>query len=224
MTKKNRYVKKQDVLLKYDHLVLIKIQELNSDLIGDGKEAIFVWVHLATLALAAKDAFDGDAWDEYIPFSCLKSPLNNYHGTRAKSVGLPSPERTAQDQSKNKETLSILSFQQKRKEYSALITYLPFIHDFFLYFFPRSGELRTQKLKSHLVRTQSLNVLPLKPGVDQYIAIHATLTARDFFLAYSPAFFQNLSWFLLCWRGLTHGSCVGPQNKLGHLLDAGSLA
>ena len=49
---------------------------------------------------------------------------------------------------------------------------------------PRSGELRTQKLKSHLVRTQSLNVLPLKPGVGQYIAIHATPTARDFFLAY----------------------------------------
>ena len=34
----------------------------------------------------------------------------------------------------------------------------------------RSGELRTQKLKSHLVRTQSLNVLPFKPGVGQYIA------------------------------------------------------
>ena len=47
-----------------------------------------------------------------------------------------------------------------------------------------SGELRTQKLKSYMVRTQSLNVLPLKPGVGQYIAIHATLTARDFFLAY----------------------------------------
>ena len=29
-------------------------------------------------------------------------------------------------------------------------------------FGPRSGELRTQKLKSHLVRTQSLNVFPLK--------------------------------------------------------------
>ena len=29
-----------------------------------------------------------------------------------------------------------------------------------------------------------LKVLPLKPGVGQYIAIHATLTARDFFLAY----------------------------------------
>ena len=29
-------------------------------------------------------------------------------------------------------------------------------------------------------------------------------------------FFQNLSWFLLCWLWLTHGSCVGPQNKMGH--------
>ena len=69
---------------------------------------------------------------------------------------------------------------------------------------PRSGELRTQKLKSNLVRTQSLNVLPLKSGVDQYIAMHVTLTARDFFLAYmypsgpSPAFFTNLSRFFLC--------------------------
>ena len=43
--------------------------------------------------------------------------------------------------------------------------------------------LRTQKLKSHPVRTQSLNVLPLKPGEGQYMAI-LTLTARDFFLAY----------------------------------------
>ena len=42
---------------------------------------------------------------------------------------------------------------------------------------------RTQKLKSHLVRTQSYNVLPLQPGVGRYIAIHDTLTARDFFLA-----------------------------------------
>ena len=49
---------------------------------------------------------------------------------------------------------------------------------------PRSGEVRTQNLKSHLVRTQSLNGLPLKPGVGQYIAIYATLTARNFFFAY----------------------------------------
>ena len=46
------------------------------------------------------------------------------------------------------------------------------------------SELRTQKLGSHLVSAQSLIVLPLKPGVGPYIAIHATLTARDFFLAY----------------------------------------
>ena len=56
-----------------------------------------------------------------------------------------------------------------------------YFHGFML---TRSGELRMQKLKSHLVRTQSLNVLPLKPGVRQYIATHATLTARVFFLAY----------------------------------------
>ena len=40
-----------------------------------------------------------------------------------------------------------------------------------------------QKLQSLLLRTQSLQVLPLKPGVGQYMAIHATLTAVDFFLA-----------------------------------------
>ena len=31
-----------------------------------------------------------------------------------------------------------------------------------------------------------------------------------------PHFFQNLSRFLLCWLLLTHGSCVGPQSKIGH--------
>ena len=41
-----------------------------------------------------------------------------------------------------------------------------------------------QKLKSHLMRSQSLKVLALKPGVGQYIAMHSTLTARDFFPAY----------------------------------------
>ena len=37
------------------------------------------------------------------------------------------------------------------------------------------------EIKSHLLRTQSLKVLTLKPRVGQYIAMHATLTARDFF-------------------------------------------
>ena len=71
---------------------------------------------------------------------------------------------------------------------------------------PRSGELRTQKFKSHLVRTQSLNVLPLKPGVGQYIAMYATLTAREFFLAYfypsSPftcIFSKTSPNFFMCW-------------------------
>ena len=45
----------------------------------------------------------------------------------------------------------------------------------------RNGELRTQKLKSHLVRTQRLNVLPLKPGVGQYIAclLYTSPSPRD---------------------------------------------
>ena len=60
----------------------------------------------------------------------------------------------------------------------------------------RRGELRAQKLKSHLVRTQRLNVLPLKPGVGQYTAIHAMLTVREFFListlrVHSPVFFPK---------------------------------
>ena len=48
---------------------------------------------------------------------------------------------------------------------------------------PCSGELRTQKLKCHSMRTRSSKVLPLRPGVGQYMAINATLTARDYFLA-----------------------------------------
>ena len=41
---------------------------------------------------------------------------------------------------------------------------------------PRSGVLRTQKLKTHLLRTKSL----FKPGAGPYIAMRATPTARDF--------------------------------------------
>ena len=29
-------------------------------------------------------------------------------------------------------------------------------------------------------------------------------------------FFKKPSRFFLCWLRLTHGSCVGPQNKIGH--------
>ena len=68
-------------------------------------------------------------------------------------------------------------------------------------------------LKSHLVRTQSLNLLPLKSGVGQYIAIHAALTARDFFISthpvHLPAFFSKTSLDVFV-------PDVGPQNKTGH--------
>ena len=87
----------------------------------------------------------------------------------------------------------------------------------------RSGEPQTQKLKSHLLRTQSLKVLALKPGVHQYIAVYAMLTARNFFLANfypscpficifsktSPEFFPVLA-------ETDTGSCVVLQNKIGH--------
>ena len=87
----------------------------------------------------------------------------------------------------------------------------------------RSGELPTQKFKSYLMTTQSLKVLPLKIGVDQYIAMHATLTARDFFIAnfylsgqFTCIFSETSPKFVMCWLWLTRGSCVGPQNKIGH--------
>ena len=70
---------------------------------------------------------------------------------------------------------------------------------------PRGGELRTQKLKSHLMRTQSLKVLLLKPGVGQYIAMHATLTARDFFLA---NFYPSSPFTCIFSKPLPSFSCV----------------
>ena len=48
--------------------------------------------------------------------------------------------------------------------------------------FSHSEELQTQKLKSHLWRTQNLKILPLNRGVGQNIAVNAMLTGRDFFL------------------------------------------
>ena len=70
----------------------------------------------------------------------------------------------------------------------------------------RNGELLTQKLKSHLLRTQSLKVVPLKPGVGKYIATHATLTARDFFLAY---FYPPGPFTCIFQKRLPIISCVG---------------
>ena len=75
---------------------------------------------------------------------------------------------------------------------------------FFILLAPQWGAADAE-IKSHLVRTQSLNVLPLKPGVGQSIAMHVMLTARDFLListlpVHSPVFFP---------RPLPIFSCVG---------------
>ena len=101
--------------------------------------------------------------------------------------------------------------------------YIPCVHDAWgVVLQSRSGELRTQKLKSRLMRTQNLNVLLLKSGVGQCIAMHDTLTARDFFLAdFFPSgpftfFFQNLSWVFPVLALAKTSSCVGRQNKIGH--------
>ena len=79
--------------------------------------------------------------------------------------------------------------------------------------------LRTQKLKSHQMRRQRLKILPLKSGVGQYIAMHATLTARYFFTC---IFFPNLSRVFPVLAVANTGSYVGPQNKIGH--PAGSVS
>ena len=67
-----------------------------------------------------------------------------------------------------------------------------------------SWELRMQKLKFHLLRIRISKVLLLKPGAGQYIAMHATLTARDFFLAnfypsgpFTCVFFKTSSKFFV---------------------------
>ena len=54
------------------------------------------------------------------------------------------------------------------------------------------------------------------------MAMHATPTARDFSLLISilpvhlPAFFQQLSQVSSVLAVTNTGSCVGPQNKIGH--------
>ena len=69
-----------------------------------------------------------------------------------------------------------------------------YVSDSLWLFTHRNGELWMQKLKSHLLRTQSLKDLPLKPGVGQYLATRTSLTARDSFLAsfYSSGPFTSI--------------------------------
>ena len=96
-----------------------------------------------------------------------------------------------------------------------------FIHPLFI----RNRVQRRQKLKIHLLRTQTSKVLRLKPGAGLCIAMHATPTARNFFLAnfyppdpftYFSSFFQKASRVFPVLAVAKTGSCMGPQNKIGH--------
>ena len=89
-------------------------------------------------------------------------------------------------------------------------------------FSPRPEVQQKQKLKIHLLKTQSSKILPLKPGAGPYIVVHATPTARDFFLAtstlpvHSLAFFsKNISRFYSVLAVAKTGPCLGPKNKIG---------
>ena len=85
---------------------------------------------------------------------------------------------------------------------------------------PQWGAVRTLKLKSHLLRTQSLNILHLKPEVGQCIATNASLTARDFLLA---NFYTSGTFTCICSQTSPKcfpvlavaniGFCVGPRIK-----------
>ena len=81
------------------------------------------------------------------------------------------------------------------------------------------------EIKIPLLRTQRLKVVPFKPGTGPYIVMHATPTARDFFLAnFYPSgpltgiFFQCLSRVCPVLVVANIGFCVGPQNKQVTLL------
>ena len=71
--------------------------------------------------------------------------------------------------------------------------------------------------RKSLLRTQSLKVVPLKPGVGKYIATRAILTAWDFCLAnfyssgpFTCIFSKNLSRVFHVLAVANTGSCVGP--------------
>ena len=81
---------------------------------------------------------------------------------------------------------------------------------------------RTQKLKSYLVRTQ-LKRSPFKAWSKSVYSLTCYAYCKRFlpclFLPFRSIhlhFFKKPSRFFLCWLRLTHGSCVGPQNKIGH--------
>ena len=88
---------------------------------------------------------------------------------------------------------------------------------------PRSGELRTQKLKSHPVRTQSLNKCSPFKAWSRSVYSHTCYAFCQGFLPclFLPFqsihlhFFQNLSQFFPVLALANTGSSVGLQTKIG---------
>ena len=95
-----------------------------------------------------------------------------------------------------------------------------FCFQYFLKCCSRSGELRKHEIKVSSGENTELKGYP--SGVGQYIAVHAALTARDFFListcpVHSPAFFSKTSPDFFPVSAVANtGCCVGPQDEIGH--------
>ena len=89
-----------------------------------------------------------------------------------------------------------------------------------LYISPQ-WEAADAEIKSHLVKTE-LKRSPIQT-LSRLVYSHTRYAyCQGFSLlisalpVHSPAFFQNLSRFPMCWLWLTHGSCVGPKNEICH--------
>ena len=81
-----------------------------------------------------------------------------------------------------------------------------------------SRVLPTQKVKIHLLKTQRLKVLSLKPGAGQNIAMQASPSARDFFheLISSLPVHSTALFFSKPFPSFSCVSCVDSQYKIGH--------
>ena len=121
----------------------------------------------------------------------------------------------------------LCEFQSKSPQNNEYITHtvLLFILQCHLSCVFRSGVLRTQKLKTHLLRSQSSKVSLSNPAVGQNIYIYSSPAATDFFRAnfyfsypftFFFSFFQNVSRVFPVLAAANAGSCGGLHNKLGH--------
>ena len=75
-----------------------------------------------------------------------------------------------------------------------------------LYFDTCRGGMRMQKLKTHMLRTQSSKILPFEPGAGLYMAMHAVPTAMDFSLV---SFYPSGPFTCIFPKPLLSFSCVG---------------